>query len=151
MAAPVVLHGDAQQVVIEWLRSRLDGATLCSELPDPDELAALLPLVEVALLPSGPSQRVVHTIPRIEVVVRTAAADGAWPACVAFAGFVAAQTAAMGGRAIAVPATDHTPAGTVAVTQVARVSAPAPYPEANDGIYAASFTCEPYLRPLRVA
>lgn len=151
MAAPVVAHGDAQAVVQAWLMSQVAGVTVRTEMPGPDELAGLLPLVEVALLPSGPSDRRMYIIPRIEVVVRTAAADGAWPACVALAGHVAAHAAAMGGRVVDVPATDYTPAGSVAVTQVARVSPPSPYPEDNDAIYAASFTFEPYLRPLRVA
>jgi hypothetical protein len=150
MPAPVVLHGDPQLVVMTWLRDSLAGVYVCSELPEPDEFLGLLPIVEVALLPSGPSDRRMFITPRMQFVCRTPAEQG-WPGAVAFAGHVAAHVAALGGRNIALPATAYTPAGTVAVTQVARLSAPSPYRDDNPGVIAAAFTAEPYLRPLRAA
>lgn len=148
---PVVLHADAELVAITWLRERLGAnvGMVCSELPLPDEFEGLLPIVQVVRLPSPSSDRRVHDIARLQVVVRVDESAGR-PGAIDLAGYVAAQFAAMSGQQVNLAATEHTPGGPVTVGCVRRQSNPAPFPDDNTDLIAWSFTGELYLRPFRV-
>ncbi|MBB5431349.1 hypothetical protein [Nocardiopsis composta] len=148
--APIVHHADAELAAITWLRPRLPEVTVCSERPLPDAFAAALPIVQITRLPSPPSHRWVHDIARMQWRVMV---PESWerPGAIDLAAFVGAQVAAMSQAVIPVLEGVYTPAGTVAVTQVARQTAASEAEDPNDSVIAFAFTAELYLRPLRVA
>lgn len=150
MPYPVVFHADAELVAITWLRQRL-GATVgmvCSELPLPEVFASVLPIVQVTRLTSPPSDRRVHDIARLQVVVRVHQAAGR-PGAIDLAGYVGAHFAAMSGQTITVPPAEYTPGGPVTVSCIRRQSNPTPDSDDNENVLAWAFTGEAYLRPFR--
>ncbi|WP_435110162.1 hypothetical protein [Nocardiopsis synnemataformans] len=151
MAFPVVLHADAELVAITWLRSRLGDTVgmVCSELPGPDAFEGFLPIVQVVRLPSPPSDRRVHDIARVQVIVRVDESTSR-PGAIDLAGYVAAHFAALSGQTITLPATEYTPGGSVTVGCIRRQSNPDPHRDDNTNLLALAFTGELYLRPFRV-
>jgi hypothetical protein len=151
VAFPVVLHADAELVAITWLRERLGEhvGMVCSELPEPDAFAGLLPIVQVVRLPSPPADRRVHDIARMQVIVRVDESVSR-PGAIDLVGYVAAHFAALSGQTLTLPATEYTPGGPVTVGCIRRQTNPSPDRDDNTNLLAMSFTGELYLRPFRV-
>ncbi|WP_146159629.1 hypothetical protein [Allonocardiopsis opalescens] len=125
-------------MAITYLRDVLGDAVahVCSELPGPDEMAALLPLVQVERLPSPPmANRYALDVARMDISARVATGR---PDAITLATLAGAHIRAMPGRTIA----------GVTVSTVRRQTGPEERADENTNLRVAGFTCELYLRSI---
>ncbi|MBB4931845.1 hypothetical protein F4561_002665 [Lipingzhangella halophila] len=141
MQAPV--FGDAELVLITWLRDHLGGQVehVCSELPGPDEYAGLLPIVHVTRLPSPPMANP-YALDRARMAVTVhvpsqAAGDPGRPGATALASTVGAAVQTMRGRTV----------DGITVSTVRDQTGPEIQGSDNEDVVTAGFTCVLLLRP----
>lgn len=150
---PVILYPSAPLMCVTWMNMRVrhEGIRSYTKTPVPDIFKDRLPFVQFVHLPSPAiTDRRVHEIARMQVIVRIDEATGTEDQINGLAGYIGAHFAVMGGQTFEIPPTEHTPGGPATVGCIRRQTTPTEYEDRNYNVLARAFTGELYLRPFRV-